>query len=653
MTKQQADLYFGPTHQPCGFTSGVVAQFDGSEEPVVRELLQNSLDAARDAKRSAEVRFVIDEIPKSALPGWTAYQGVFNKAIAERQRWHDGKPSHDEKTVIDHIRETIKSPMVPVMLCIDNGHGLNGKRMDALLTQGNTSKGEQGAGSFGLGHHAAFGASNLRYVIYASKYRTDDDEVSTIASGHAILASHRNPDSPQEQTLAADGYWFRRGFGETAFDGTYRSYPKDPPDLLMPYLGDMQDTGTVVCVAGFNDFRRDEGDPVSAELICRVAAANFSAAVHDGTLTVRVEDEREGVELSVARETLGRVLEPISGQRRAPRQGQIRGELSHQAWRTISEGLLVELSEGERLCIRHLSPSDQPTTRVHVFRRGMWIDSQVQGLRESDFAKTLPFDAVLMLDQGSVLEELIRSAEGPEHRGVDRKRLEEGQKRELGERLGEIAQRLRSEVGEREDREEFTPTGFATISGHELRAAEAAPRPRLPSGGGRDSKPVEGGKAETKASEKKSRRSGVPRPGFVPRYRSSSRAGGEANTVEFHVMVDEEIAETSQVGIRLRLGSGSDGTCEEPLPDTWVPLLEVSDGNVSQSSRGCDGGELELTLPLESGEQYLRITTMEPIAQLELLELDLVRRKPTSEQQPPDHEEAESRHIRSQGSRAG
>lgn len=651
MANEPADLYFGPTHQPCGFTSGVVAQFDGSEEPVVRELLQNSLDAARDVARSAEVRFVIDEVPKSLLPGWNTYQDVFGKASDERQRWHDGKPSHDEKMVIDHIRESIRSPMIPILLCIDNGHGLNGKRMDALLTPGNTSKGEQGAGSFGLGHHAAFGASNLRYVVYASKYRKDD-EVSMIASGHTILASHRDSDSPKGRTLAADGYWFRRGFEESAFDGTYRSYPAVPPDLLKPYVADIQDTGTVVCVVGFNEFRRDEADPVSAELICRVAAANFSAAVHDGTLTVRVEDERWGTDLAVTRDTLGRVLEPISGQRRAHKQGQIRGELAYNAWKTISEGLLVELAEGERLRIRHLPSGDQQSTRVHVFRRGMWIDSQVQGLRESDFAKTLPFDAVLMLDQGSDLEELVRSAEGPEHRGVDRKRLEEGQKSGLRKRLDEIAQRLRSEVGEREDREEFTPQGFATISGNELRSAEAAPRPRLPSGGGRDSKPVEGGTKQTKAGEKKSRRAGVPRPGSVPRYRSSSRAGKEANTVEFHVVLDEEIAEISEVGIRLRLASGSDGTCEQPLQDTWVPMHEVSNGESSQNSRDGDGGDLELTLPLKSGEQHLSITMTEPVALLELLELDLVRRKPTSEQLPIRHEESESRHAQSQGSGA-
>jgi len=646
MTNNQADLYFGQTHQPCGFTSGAVAQFDGSEEPVVRELLQNSLDAARDAGRSAEVRFVIDEIPGSALPGWSTYQKVFKEAKEQRHRWHDGKPSHDEKTVIDRIAETIKSPMIPILLCIDNGHGLNGKRMDALLTPGNTSKGEQGAGSFGLGHHAAFGASNLRYVIYASKYR-EDEELLVIASGHTILATHCDFKLSSANHLAADGYWLRRGLEESAFDGSSKSYPTVPPDLLMPHLDTVQDTGTVVCMAGFNDFRRDESDSASGDLICRVAAANFSAAVHEGILTVQVQDERNGAELIVDRETLSRLLEPISGQRKASKKGQIRGELAYNAWKTVSEGLLTEISEGEKLRIRHLQPSDQQSTRVHVFRRGMWIDSNVQGLRESDFAKTQPFDSVLMLDQGSYLEELVRSAEGPEHRGVDRKRLERVQAKDLQQRLADIAQYLRSEVGEREDREEFTPPGFANISGNELRSAEVAPKPRFPSGGGKDDKPVEGGDKKTETSKKKQRRAGIPRPGSVPLYRSSVRAGREDNIVEFLVIIDEDTAESSEVGIRLRLASGSDGTCEQPLPDTWLPLLEVSDGKYSQSSTS-DDGDLELALPIGSGEQYLKIATSEPIDQLVLLELDLVRRKSSVEQSDSVYEESESLHVQHQ-----
>ncbi len=43
---QNADLYFAQTHSPHGFTHPALSHFDGDAEPVVRELLQNSVDAA-------------------------------------------------------------------------------------------------------------------------------------------------------------------------------------------------------------------------------------------------------------------------------------------------------------------------------------------------------------------------------------------------------------------------------------------------------------------------------------------------------------------------------------------------------------------------------------------------------------------------------
>ena len=165
MNSVDAELYFGQTHRPEGFTSAAVAQFDGSAEPVVRELLQNSLDAADQADEPvAEVRLVISEARRDELPGWSKYMSVFEAACQQRRSGNGVKPSQDERMVIERIRNASRSVTIPLLLCIDNGHGLNGVRMDSLLTPGNTSKGERGAGSFGLGHHAAFGASDLRYV---------------------------------------------------------------------------------------------------------------------------------------------------------------------------------------------------------------------------------------------------------------------------------------------------------------------------------------------------------------------------------------------------------------------------------------------------------------------------------------------------------
>ena len=194
--------------------------------------------------------------------------------------------------------------------------------MDALLTPGNTSKGARGAGSFGLGHHAAFGASDLRYVLYGAKYANDDESIAPISSGHAILASHRDD---QNILRAADGYWFKSGQGQNAFNGSHDCYPNRLPTLLWEFLAGVE-TGTVVCIVGFNDFRREDDDPTPIESICRVAASNFSDAIHSGALSVTVEGDCEGTVVTVGRDDLERVLEQFSQNRRAAKQGQINGQ---------------------------------------------------------------------------------------------------------------------------------------------------------------------------------------------------------------------------------------------------------------------------------------------------------------------------------------
>ena len=87
MRPDDGELYFGQTHRPEGFTSAAIAQFDGSAEPVVRELLQNSLDAADQAGAvAAEVRFVISEARRDELPGWSKYMSVFEATCKQRRK---------------------------------------------------------------------------------------------------------------------------------------------------------------------------------------------------------------------------------------------------------------------------------------------------------------------------------------------------------------------------------------------------------------------------------------------------------------------------------------------------------------------------------------------------------------------------------------
>lgn len=622
--REQADLYFGPTHQPVGFTSAAVAQFDGSAEPVVRELLQNSLDAIHKADpEQGKVMFLIQEIERDQLPGLESYERALESALIERRRWNAGKPSHDEKMVIKRITEMIQQPTIPALICIDNGHGLDGRRMDALLTPGNTDKGDSGAGSFGLGHHAAFGASSLRYVLYGAKYRSRANSVSTIASGHAILATHLNS---RDGIRAADGYWFKVGQGQLAFDGRYDAYPSVPPAILGGYLGNLQDTGTVVCIVGFNDFHREDDDPLSVELISRVAASNFSDAIFSGDLRVSVEDKRSNVIEYVSSASIDRILERYAENKRAERSGQINGFTAYSAWRTLRTGSSIPWDKGGEIYWRHTSERGRAVRQVHVFRKGMWITSRAPGLLASDFSNIWPFDAVVALDDGP-LENLVRCAEGPEHRGLDRKRLDNRQKKEFRELIAEVADRLRAAVGTRDDNEEYTPPGFATLSGHVIRSAEPVRRPRLPAGGGQTGERVARGTRGTNADRRRSRRRGSPRPGSVPRYRSTLHVNPGGALIRAQIEYHDDVGPQSEVGVRVRVASGADGSCEQPLSDTFMPLLSVSDDEGWRVDAEAAEGSLELAIPATQGVRTLSVALASGVSNPQLLELDLVKRR--------------------------
>lgn len=635
MNAEDADLWFGPNPTPGGFTSAALAQFDGSAEPVVRELIQNSLDAAQQAGREAVVRFEICEIPKSELPGCETYEKTLARAKTDRERWHKGKPSHDEATVIKRIDSTL-STTIPVLFCIDNGYGLNSGRMNSLLTMGNTSKGDSGAGSFGLGHYAAFGASDLRYVLYASKYRDQRNEVARIASGHAILASHLDRDGERR---TGDGYWFNIGQTVFAFDdSTDSSYPAVPPGLLASRLDTLADTGTVVCIAGFNDFRCGADDPSSVLSICRVAASNFSDAVHSAGMLVTARDERAGrtEEREVTRQNLESLLEPISSQRQAKKRGQISGSVAHSAASTLKSdkeilGLEQVGLEGSRIRWRYTVGDDRPVTQVHIFRKGMWITSRADPLTHNNFSKNVPFDAVLSLDSGP-LEQLVRNAEGPEHRGLDRRRLVKKQKKHLRELLAEVHRLLQDNVKKRQDLDEYTPPGFASFKGKLNRKAETVRRARPPSGGGKQKHVVIGGEEEGNASKDPERQQGTPRGGSVPSYKYSLSATSGVPRVEVLVRYDEETTPKSHVGVRIRAVSGSDASCANPLPDRFLRVTRIDgSSNGAPVSASDPDGDLEILVPLQKGTSRLKLRLAEPIDDPEVIEIDLVRRKP-----PPD-----------------
>ncbi|MCY3851481.1 MAG: hypothetical protein OXF75_11910 [Acidimicrobiaceae bacterium] len=626
-----ADLYFAPTHSPHGFTHPALSHFDGDAEPVIRELLQNSVDAAGKAGRPCEVRFEIRDIDNEELPGFETYRRTFKLAVSQREQERKGvPPTHDEKTIVDRINRHLITPRIPVLTCVDNGTGITPARMQSLLTSGNSDKGDGGAGSYGLGHHAAFSASDLRYVLYASRFRSSEGNLQSVSSGHAVLATHIHQQNGTKRIHAHDGFWVNVAAQQQLFVEPGEAYPRSVPPMLALTTEAMPDTGMVVCIAGFNEFQREESDPTSTDAIAYVAASNFCDAVQAGTLTVSVCDARSGEEVIVDPAGLERILRPRREERRAPKQGQIQGSSAYAAHETFTRGKEIAhgMGTGVNVAIREIEGNAR--SRVHLYRKGMWITSNAENLRHNDFGDYMPFDAVVSLAAGD-LERHVRSAEGPEHRGIGFKRLDPKEKRRLRQLLRELSAVIKSNLEAKSDKEEFRPEDFAIVQGDAAQTLESVGRTRPGLGGTRQGRGQGGVRTGKKKGAGVVRKEGKARPGSVPNF-AWTPSGAPTNKGVFTALFSLREEVSGLIGIRLSVPTGSDQTCDSPLPQRFLQLRAIRHGGRELARTNSPNGVQELTFVPPSqwtaqvGHLMLEIEVPGQPEELAVAQLEVVRR---------------------------
>jgi len=618
-----SDLHFQQAYKPEGISTLAMSQYDGSPEPVVRELLQNSLDAADDAGRAtsddpAEVVFRICDVPWKDIPGLDSYKNAFKAVLRAYEREQTRSP--DAAAVLDRIGRTLKQPTVRCLMCRDNGIGLDEDRLRRILADAHTNK-ASGGGSFGVGHLTAFSASNLRYVLYLGHSRNGVNR-ETLLSGHAVLASHQDGDGKQR---TADGYLLQQQ--GTLFDSFFDS---DPTPLLRGQLKLVDDTGSVVCIVGFNSFRDDTRHVVGA--INRVAATNFLSALYRRRMVITIHDEITATTDVIDHQNLGKHLRDVSGQRRVRGSGRgwIAGAQAYRAWETLKHGEYLPtegLNAGElRIAFRKIDPGER--TRVNLFRNGMWITRDAPYLQASDFVGNQSFDAVVSLVRGK-LYDLVRAAEGPEHRSIQLTRMERNMRADLESRLAEVADLLRAQAGEVEDVEEFTPENFAIFSGTQLREADPMPPYRIrPSRGDeRVVTPQPGPDRPKKPDGPSTRR--TPKPGRGVRLRSSivPPQSGPLNRLHVRWQILDATRTSDVLGVRVLSASGSDETCEQPLPPDWLKIEAAVLPNGRRIAARSEG--LEVTVPTDLDE--FTILLSESMLDTSSVELDVVRRRTKDE----------------------
>ena len=387
---------------------------------------------------------------------------AFSAAI-EFQKGRGVLPSKARR-VVETIRRALNQDKVKVLSVLDNGVGLDERRMTALLSDGVSAKEASSAGTYGNGHSVAIPASDLRYALYGGL--TVDG--TRIAAGHAVLASHVGDYS--EFASSGDGFLVR-GF-QNGKDGTLFKYARGDriPPLIASDLDDVacvSDHGTTVILPAFNSFRENRRS--LEDLVLEAAACNFFVAIQQGRLEVWIEDAVDGgPDLMLDASTLEDKLREHRERKRS--RAFLSGARAFEAYRAVQLGEpgVIETSQGK---IEVWLRQGTETTRIDLCRNGMWIadDKGIPGFYYK-FTDRVPFHAVLLLDaeRGGRLHQLVRDAEGPLHDKIRLKDLSKVERTDLRVALGEIRESIlantRQAGGDSFDIDDFLAIDFGEDS---------------------------------------------------------------------------------------------------------------------------------------------------------------------------------------------
>ncbi len=585
MANSKARLIFPPNYQMAGFTSAGISQFNDRDIPsAVRELVQNSLDAALGiGRRPAIVRFSVESHPLKRIPGLTEYKSAFESAESRHTK---DKKGGLEADIIDDINEGLKAKTLPFLFVEDNGVGLDSRRMDALLGDGeNIKDGENAIGCYGNGHWTVFELSRLRYILYGGVISNG----LMTASGHAILASHKGPN---DERLGKDGFY---AVGLSDKDSESHNYPTDAkiPGMLKERLDNIRhdfssDSGTVIAIPGFNYFGKDKTAPI-AEAVKKVVALNFFPAIHRGDLEIHI---REGDKKDTLKKAnLPNYMASQGGDKARQKAGFPTGIKASTSYRTLTEGnahLVSILGGNLRMFLRQGMEQKIATSRVTFCRNGMWVTDQVSMLANSYFTSKMPFDALLLADSGECQQfyNIMVRAEGRLHIDLKTNRLHKKEdKRALNKGFKAVREFL-NKIVEDSEREEFEPSNF-----YQIETGQSVGGGKVPSAIRGEAKPVPGTAMHIstekvqKKGEKKSAQQ-KRRAGTMMAVKTMAKWSSEAtNTMQIGVNFEEDC---DNCELQMALDDGTDPTCAGSFDKK---RLYVHDAKVNGSSLQLVGGE--------------------------------------------------------------
>ena len=265
-----------------GPNDGAVDAFAGTRlSSVVREIIQNSLDARKDGDEPVRLNFSIDEVDKKTFLGFEEIKPHLQacKKEAEAQGLGDAAKFYEYG-----IKEIEKDGKVRVFSVHDhNTNGLRGPiggphgSWYALLKgAGLSQKSADGSlGSFGHGSKAPFSYSLTRTVFYYSRIE-EEGKVEDRFQGKSILQTHSDPKNADTKTQGT-GFYGHTDELRPLINDEVPSWAKELRQKIT------EDTGTSIYIP-YAEY--DEGLYPETEI---TVIANFFYAIMTGVLEVTVD----------------------------------------------------------------------------------------------------------------------------------------------------------------------------------------------------------------------------------------------------------------------------------------------------------------------------------------------------------------------------
>ncbi len=433
--RQEAQWRFAPTGGGIrhGYNNAGAEHFRSApEEKLIREIIQNALDAACPA---AQGPVEVDIFPCEVDPKDLGAQGLKKHLLSCRQVMQEKGQSVGASAYAKSLKILRKSS-VPALAILDrNTTGLTGSKWDSLIfEEGIPAKESEGVsgGSFGIGKNAPYNAAELHAVIYSTLYSNNREGRVAKMAGRAVLVSH--PCSKDGTMLQNIGF-LTDSDGEAVWG----------QDIPQPFR--LRHTGTGLWILGFRPGTGWQANAIKATV------DNFFPAIHHRKLVVHIRDAPDVEPVTIRHDTIEELFD--TGTRKSDSLYFFRAIRQVAVGTTNPTGILGSLDV-------YVCQDEQAPNRVaYVNRRGMLITATKERRKSNPFHPARGAStgwsnyAAVIIAANDATDRQIRKMENPAHDEISVGRLPHGDPKKIKDAMydagNQITDILNRRLGSQEE----------------------------------------------------------------------------------------------------------------------------------------------------------------------------------------------------------